>query len=109
MEWTIEFFLYLIIQIYRKTENYDSNHFFFLRLSQIYIVRSADSKEIYIWSETKHLNMNIRPPTPSWRTILDENWDTELDYIWFFQIFHVESEYIIFEIIHWANLKGRHF
>ena len=27
----------------------------------------------------------------------------------FFQIFHVELEYVIFEMIHWANLKGRQF
>ena len=47
--------------------------------------------------------------TPSWKKVLDENWSTELYHISFFKIFHVELEYVIFEMIHWANLKGRQF
>ena len=47
--------------------------------------------------------------TPSWREILDENWNTELHHTPFFQIFLVECEYVNFEMIHWANLKGRQF
>ena len=39
----------------------------------------------------------------------DENLSTELYYTSFFQIFHVELEYVIFEMIHRANLKGRQF
>ena len=47
--------------------------------------------------------------TPSWKKILDENWSTELYHTSFFLIFHVELEYVIFEMIHWANLKGKQF
>ena len=45
--------------------------------------------------------------TPSWRRILDEYWSTELYYTWMFPIFHVESEYVISKMIHWAKIKGR--
>jgi len=47
--------------------------------------------------------------TPNLKKVLDENWSTELYHVSFFQIFHVELEYVIFEMIHWANLKGRQF
>ena len=47
--------------------------------------------------------------TPSLNTILVENWWTETYDTPFFCIFHVESEYITFKMIHWANLKGRQF
>ena len=47
--------------------------------------------------------------TPSWKKVLDENWSTELYHTSIFQIFHVELEYVIFKMIHWANLKGRQF
>ena len=50
-----------------------------------------------------------RGPHQAGRRFLDENWSTELYHISFFQIFHVELEYVIFEMIHWANLKGRQF
>ena len=47
--------------------------------------------------------------TLSWRTILVEDWSTELYHISFFQIFLVELEYITFKMIHWAKMKGRQF
>ena len=48
-------------------------------------------------------------PTPGWRTFLDESWNTELLYASLFSVFYVESEYITFKMIHWANLKGRQY
>ena len=47
--------------------------------------------------------------TSSWKKILDENRSTELYHTSFFWIFHVELDFLIFEMIHWANLKGRQF
>ena len=54
-------------------------------------------------------DFEIIPLTPRWRTFLDESWNTELLYASLFSVFYVESEYITFKMIHWANLKGRQF
>ena len=47
--------------------------------------------------------------TTSWRTIVDENWNTKLYYTWFFDIFDVGLKYVTFKMIQWAEMKGRHF
>ena len=74
----------------------------------LYLVENL-IQTLYIFVKI-HLRLSvIFQSTPSWREILDENWSTELHHTSFFQIFHVELEYVIFEMIHWANLKGRQF
>ena len=68
-------------------------------------IYSKDDRSMQIKSDSS----KVYTITPNVNKVLDENWSTELYHISFFQIFHVELEYVIFKMNHWANLKGRQF
>ena len=56
-----------------------------------------DCKKILTTRSSKYHSLSCMwyHSTPSWRTILDKNWSTELYYVSFFQIFPVESEFMV--------------